>query len=105
MINGPDARCERIPDHQRGILNADLHPGALAIAKSTADPAGRYSRTDAVRLVINREKQAVIRVAAVAANPTVPMARPKLCDPEAPRSPLRRLRSPQATCVSVSSSE
>ena len=32
----------------------------IAIAKAAADPAGHYSRADAVRLVVNREKRRVM---------------------------------------------
>ena len=62
MIYGPDGRelVERLPEDQEGVLYADLDPSALAIAKGAADPAGHYSRPDAVRLVVNREKRRVM---------------------------------------------
>jgi aliphatic nitrilase len=62
QIFGPDGRalCEPIPEDQEGILYADLDPGMIAIAKAAADPAGHYSRADAVKLVINREKRQVM---------------------------------------------
>lgn len=62
MIYGPDGRelAPRIAEDQEGLLYADLDPAALAIAKGAADPAGHYSRPDAVRLVVNREKRRVM---------------------------------------------
>jgi len=62
MIYGPDGRelAEQIPDDQEGILYADLDPSVIAIAKSAADPVGHYSRPDAVRLVVNRERRRVM---------------------------------------------
>jgi len=71
MIYGPDGRelVERIPEDKEGILYADLDPGAVAIAKSAADPAGHYSRPDAVRLVVNREKRRVMTEINMAAEP------------------------------------
>lgn len=62
QIYGPDGRalCEQIPEDQEGILYADLDPAMIAIAKAAADPAGHYSRADAVRLVVNREKRRVM---------------------------------------------
>jgi aliphatic nitrilase len=62
QIFGPDGRalCEPIPEDQEGILYADLDPAMIAIAKAAADPAGHYSRADAVKLVINREKRQVM---------------------------------------------
>jgi aliphatic nitrilase len=62
QIFGPDGRelCEPIAEDQEGILYADLDPAMIAIAKAAADPAGHYSRADAVKLVINREKRQVM---------------------------------------------
>jgi nitrilase len=62
MIYGPDGKplCEPLPEDQEGILYADLDPAMIAIAKAAADPAGHYSRADAVRLVVNREKRRVM---------------------------------------------
>ncbi len=62
QIYGPDGRalCEPLPEDQEGILYADLDPAMIAIAKSAADPAGHYSRADAVRLVVNREKRRIM---------------------------------------------
>ncbi len=63
MIFGPDGRplCEHIPDDQEGILYAEIDPDQIAIAKAIADPVGHYSRPDVVRLMINREKKAVVQ--------------------------------------------
>jgi aliphatic nitrilase len=33
----------------------------VAIAKAAADPAGHYSRADAARLVVNRERRCVMQ--------------------------------------------
>ncbi len=63
MIYGPDGRelSDRLAEDEEGILYADLDPAMLAIAKGAADPAGHYSRADAVRLVVNREKRRVMQ--------------------------------------------
>ena len=63
QIYGPDGRalCEPIPEDQEGILYADLDPAMVAIAKAAADPAGHYSRRDAARLVVNRERRCVMQ--------------------------------------------
>ncbi|WP_049732780.1 carbon-nitrogen hydrolase family protein [Rhizobium ecuadorense] len=62
MIYGPDGRalCDPLRDDEEGILYADLDPAMIAIAKAAADPAGHYSRADAVRLVVNRERRRVM---------------------------------------------
>ena len=62
MIYAPDGRalCEPLAEDEEGILYADLDPAMITIAKAAADPAGHYSRPDAVRLVINREKRRVM---------------------------------------------
>jgi nitrilase len=62
MIFGPDGKplCASLPEDQEGILYADLDPAMIAIAKAAADPAGHYSRPDAVRLVVNRERRRVM---------------------------------------------
>ncbi len=73
MIFGPDGRplCEHIPEDQEGILYAEIDPDQIAIAKAIADPVGHYSRPDVVRLLINREKRAVVQE-----------FRPRMCDME-----------------------
>ena len=55
-IFGPDGStlCEPIPDKDEGLLFADIDLGAIAIAKSFADPVGHYSRPDVTQLVLNR---------------------------------------------------
>lgn len=72
QIFGPDGRalCEPIPEDQEGILYADLDPAMIAIAKAAADPAGHYSRADAVKLVINREKRQVMEERNVSEKPS-----------------------------------
>lgn len=62
MIYGPDGKplCAPLVEDQEGILYADLDPAMIAIAKAAADPAGHYSRPDAVRLVVNRERRRVM---------------------------------------------
>ncbi|WP_137128623.1 carbon-nitrogen hydrolase family protein [Rhizobium sp. FY34] len=72
QIFGPDGRalCEPIPEDQEGILYADLDPAMIAIAKAAADPAGHYSRADAVKLVINREKRQVMEERKVPEKPS-----------------------------------
>ena len=62
MIYAPDGRalCEPLAEDEEGILYADFDPDMITIAKAAADPAGHYSRPDAVRLVVNREKRRVM---------------------------------------------
>jgi aliphatic nitrilase len=62
MIYAPDGRalCEPLAEDEEGILYADLDPAMIPIAKAAADPAGHYSRPDAVRLIVNREKRRVM---------------------------------------------
>jgi aliphatic nitrilase len=62
QIYAPDGRplCEPLPDDQEGIVYADLDPAMVAIAKAAADPAGHYSRPDAVQLIVNRQKRTVM---------------------------------------------
>jgi len=57
QIYGPDGAplCEPLPQHEEGLLFADIDLGAIAIAKSFADPVGHYSRPDVTRLLLNRE--------------------------------------------------
>lgn len=59
QIFGPDgqAMCETIPENEEGILFAEIDLGAIAIAKSFADPVGHYSRPDVLRLLLNTEQQ------------------------------------------------
>jgi nitrilase len=62
MIYGPDGRpmCSPLPEDQEGILYADLDAAHIAIAKGAADPAGHYSRPDAVRLIVNKTRRRVM---------------------------------------------
>ena len=55
MIFGPDGAtlCDYLDDQTEGLLYADIDLGAIAIAKSFADPAGHYSRPDVTRLLLN----------------------------------------------------
>ena len=55
MIFGPDGAplCDYLDDNAEGLLYADIDLGAIAIAKSFADPAGHYSRPDVTRLLLN----------------------------------------------------
>jgi aliphatic nitrilase len=57
MIYAPDGRplCEPLPPDAEGLLIADLDLGAIAIAKSAADPVGHYARADVARVVFNPE--------------------------------------------------
>jgi len=58
-IFGPDGSpiCEPLAPDEEGLLIADLDLGAIAVAKSFADPVGHYSRPDVTRLLLNREPQ------------------------------------------------
>lgn len=55
MIFGPDGAplCDYLDEKTEGLLYADIDLGAIAIAKSFADPAGHYSRPDVTRLLLN----------------------------------------------------
>lgn len=72
QIYSPEGRplCEQLADDAEGILYADLDPALISIAKAAADPAGHYSRPDAVQLVVNRERRTVMAETNVAASPT-----------------------------------
>lgn len=54
-IYGPDGQelTEKLPEHQEGILYADIDLGVIGMAKNAADPAGHYSRPDVTRLLFN----------------------------------------------------
>jgi aliphatic nitrilase len=56
MIYGPDGRAlnERVPEHEEGIIYADIDLAACQAAKIIADPAGHYSRPDVTRLLWNQ---------------------------------------------------
>lgn len=59
QIYGPDGQplCEPLPEDQEGLLFAEIDLGAIAVAKSFADPVGHYSRPDVTRLWLNRQGQ------------------------------------------------
>ena len=59
QIFAPDGRamCDPLPADRDGLLFAELDLGAIAIAKSFADPVGHYSRPDVARLQLNRSPQ------------------------------------------------
>ena len=59
QIFAPDGRpvCEPIPETEEGLLIAEIDLGAIAIAKSFADPVGHYARPDVMRLLLNRNQQ------------------------------------------------
>lgn len=72
--------CEPLPEHEEGLLFAELDLGAIAVAKSFADPVGHYARPDVARLLLNRSAQPrveelnsepVEEVASIEAPPTV----------------------------------
>lgn len=55
MIYSPDGRelCAAIPEHEEGIIYAEIDLGHIDMAKIAADPAGHYSRPDVTRLLFN----------------------------------------------------
>ncbi|MCY4344308.1 MAG: carbon-nitrogen hydrolase family protein [Gammaproteobacteria bacterium] len=59
QIYAPDGSpmCDPLPEHQEGVLFAEIDLGAIAVAKSFADPVGHYSRPDVARLLLNRSPQ------------------------------------------------
>lgn len=59
QVYAPDGSpmCEPLPQDQDGLLFAELDLGAIAVAKSFADPVGHYSRPDVTRLLLNRSPQ------------------------------------------------
>ena len=59
QIYSPDGApmCEPLPETEEGILFSDIDLGAIAVAKSFADPVGHYSRPDVTRLLLNRSPQ------------------------------------------------
>ena len=64
QIYAPDGSpmCEKLDEAEEGLLFADLDLGAIAVAKSFADPVGHYSRPDVTRLLLNRSPQIPVEV-------------------------------------------
>ncbi len=56
QIYAPDGRalCEPLAETKEGLLFAEIDLGAIAVAKSFADPVGHYARPDVTRLLLNR---------------------------------------------------
>ena len=59
QIYAPDGRplSEPLAPTEEGLLFAEIDLGAIAVAKSFADPVGHYSRPDVTRLLLNRRPQ------------------------------------------------
>lgn len=59
QIYAPDGSpiCDPLPEAEEGLLFAEIDLGAIAVAKSFADPVGHYSRPDVTRLLLNRRPQ------------------------------------------------
>jgi nitrilase len=55
-IYAPDGQLmhEPLPEHEEGIVYADLDLGMIALAKAAADPAGHYARPDVTRLLLDK---------------------------------------------------
>ena len=68
MIFGPDGAslCDYLDENAEGLLYADIDLGAIAIAKSFADPAGHYSRPDVTRLLLNTSPVTPVEVLSAA---------------------------------------
>ncbi len=62
QIYAPDGSpmCSPLGPEEEGILYADIDLGAIAVAKSFADPVGHYSRPDVTRLWLNRKPQMTV---------------------------------------------
>lgn len=54
-VFGPDGAPlgNALDEHEEGLVIADIDLGAIAFAKSAADPVGHYSRPDVLRLMFN----------------------------------------------------
>ena len=55
-IYAPDGQLmhEPLPEHEEGLVYADIDLGMIALAKAAADPAGHYARPDVTRLILDR---------------------------------------------------
>ena len=64
QIYAPDGSpmCEKLGEAEEGLLFADLDLGAIAVAKSFADPVGHYARPDVTRLLLNRSPQPAVEI-------------------------------------------
>lgn len=58
-IYGPDGTSLGTPlaEDQEGLLVADIDLGAIALAKTAADPSGHYARPDVTRLLLDRTRR------------------------------------------------
>lgn len=59
QIYAPDGSpmCDPLPHDEEGLLFAEIDLGAIAVAKSFADPVGHYSRPDVLQLLFNPKRQ------------------------------------------------
>ena len=59
QIYAPDGSpmCDQLAEAEEGLLLAAIDLGAIAVAKSFADPVGHYARPDVTRLLLNRRPQ------------------------------------------------
>lgn len=73
-IFAPDGRSigNELAEDEEGIVYAELDPALIMVAKAAADPAGHYSRPDAVSLVVNRNRRKVM----VEVNQSAPVSAP-----------------------------
>jgi aliphatic nitrilase len=64
QIFAPDGSplCEKLQESQEGLLFAEIDLGAIAVAKSFADPVGHYSRPDVTRLLLNRSPRSPVEL-------------------------------------------
>jgi aliphatic nitrilase len=55
-IYAPDGQLMHapLPEHEEGLVYADLDLGMISLAKAAADPAGHYARPDVTRLVLDK---------------------------------------------------
>jgi nitrilase len=55
-IYGPDGAPlgDTLEENEEGLILADIDLGTISLSKSSADPAGHYSRPDVTRLLLNK---------------------------------------------------